>query len=164
MKQILSILIIVLFANIAKAQITKATLQASGLTCSMCNLSIKKSLEKINFIDSIIPDIETASYELFFKKGEIVNFLEIKSAVEKAGFSVAQLSFSVNLKEVKDLSNNSFNIGIFTYKIIGNEKLNINSEIIQFYITDKDFLNEKKYKKFKNANSVGENVFNITKL
>lgn len=167
MKKIFSILIIALFAIVAKAQITKGTLQASGLTCSMCNLSIMKSLQKLPFIDSIVPNIEAASYELTFKEGANVNFQGIKNAVEKAGFSVAQISFTIKPSGVEFISNNSFKSNGFTYNIIGNnQQFNGAKGLVNFYITDKGFLSEKKYKKFKNSNkeSQNETIINIKQV
>jgi copper chaperone CopZ len=166
MKRFFSIFFLTIVAYTASAQITKATLQASGLTCSMCNLSIKKSIEKLSFIESIVPNIETASYELTFKKGATVNFQEIRKAVEKAGFSVAQLSFTVNFDLVNNFADNTFKIDGFVYKINGNQSFNATQEPIEFYITDKGFLNEKRYNKFKNFNTSkeNENIINITQL
>ncbi|MEO0312149.1 MAG: hypothetical protein RIQ89_1806 [Bacteroidota bacterium] len=166
MKKIILILSIAFIAQIATAQITKGTLQASGLTCSMCNLAIKKSLEKISFIDTIVPNVETASYELTFKEGTSVNLQEIKNAVEKAGFSVAQLSFTVNRKSLENLNNNTFTINGFTYNIISRLPINKANGTPSFYITDRGFLSEKKYKKFKSANKISENelIINIAQL
>jgi len=43
-----------------QAQISSATLQASGLTCAMCTKAINKSLEQLNFVESVKPDIHRA--------------------------------------------------------------------------------------------------------
>jgi hypothetical protein len=70
MKSISFILVAIcmmLSIQISNAQIQRATLQASGLTCSMCNLSIKKNLEKIAFISKVTPNLANASYELELK-------------------------------------------------------------------------------------------------
>jgi copper chaperone CopZ len=51
------------------AQVSKVTIQASGLTCSMCSNSINKSLKTIDFIQNVNPNIQTSSFEITFKPG-----------------------------------------------------------------------------------------------
>ena len=50
MKQ-LFVIIAVLFAVSAQAQVSKVSLQASGLTCSMCSNSINKSIQSLDYIE-----------------------------------------------------------------------------------------------------------------
>ncbi len=162
MKKTLLSLLLICYINVGFTQISKAELQASGLTCSMCNLSIKKSLEKIKFIDSIVSSIETASYILTFKQGEIVDFNRIKNAVESAGFTIGQLSFVTQLSGVKELTKNSFTLDGVEFRV--NEDFNSTNPYVEFYITNKGFLNEKRFNKFKNTNSSDKNVINISTL
>lgn len=166
MKKILVLAFLFSLVQIAKAQIAKGTLQASGLTCSMCNLSIKKSLEKLPFIEAIKPNVETATYELTFKNGASINLVEVKNAVEKAGFSVAQLAFEVDFNNIQSTTNNSFQINGISYNIVGASKQNKPTGVVNYFITDKGFLSEKKYKKFKNSNktSSSQTIINITQI
>lgn len=73
------------------AQFTKAELKASGLTCSMCNLATQKQLQSISFIDSIVPDLESNTFHIYFKHQQEIDFGLIKKKVEDAGFFVAEL-------------------------------------------------------------------------
>lgn len=145
---------------ITNAQITKVSLQASGLTCSMCNLSIKKSLDKLPFIESINPDIETATYELKFKENAAVNLRDIKNAVTNAGFSVAKLVFSINVKNVISNSINQFKYKEITYNLIEG-KLDAAGFNQKFQIVDDGFISDKNFKKYKNKVKGGENVYNL---
>ena len=56
-----------LASAITEAQIIKVSLQASGLTCSMCSNAINKSLKTIDFVDRVPADITTYSFEISFK-------------------------------------------------------------------------------------------------
>lgn len=42
----------------ATAQISKVTLQASGLTCSMCSNSINKSLRSVDYVEKVMANIK----------------------------------------------------------------------------------------------------------
>lgn len=96
MKKII-ILITALFLTIAsRAQVTKVSLQASGLTCSMCSNAINKSLKTLDFTDKVEANIKNSSFDIFFKPGAAVDFDMIKKKVEDAGFFVA--SFQATLR------------------------------------------------------------------
>ena len=89
MKKILFILI--LCNKMSFAQFIKADLKASGLTCSMCNLATQKQLQSLNFVDSIVPDLELNAFHIYFKEQSEIDFGLIKKKVEDAGFFVAEL-------------------------------------------------------------------------
>ena len=64
---ILIILLLFLSKN-GLSQLVKIELQATGLTCSMCSLSIQKQLQTIHEVDSIYTNIETSTYFIRLKK------------------------------------------------------------------------------------------------
>ena len=66
----------------AGAQVTKVSLQASGLTCSMCSNSINKSLKTLAFVDNVDPNVQTSTFEITFKQGSNVDFNALKKKVE----------------------------------------------------------------------------------
>ncbi|MGO8056378.1 heavy-metal-associated domain-containing protein, partial [Rhizobium leguminosarum] len=74
---------------VSKAQVTKVSLQASGLTCSMCSNSIHKALKTLDFVDKVDADIKTYTFEISFKTNSKVDFNLIKKKVEGAGFTVS---------------------------------------------------------------------------
>lgn len=86
MKKSILIMILALASVQIRAQVTSATLVASGLTCSMCSKSIFKALEKVSFVEKVDVDIEKSSYSISFRKGADVVPDELKKAVEDAGF------------------------------------------------------------------------------
>lgn len=163
-KNIVLVALLYFVFTISYAQVTKASLQASGLTCSMCNLSIKKSLEKISFIESVIPDVETATYELKFKKNAVINFNEIKNAVTNAGFSVAKLEFSIDTQIVIVNSDKKFEINGIVYTLIDG-KIDLKNKTIVFQIIDKGFVSDKVYKKKYNGKiKATENVYHLIQI
>ena len=130
MKKIIIVLLLVATTTFANAAITKVSLQVSGLTCSMCNLSVKKSLQKLPFVQDINADVETAIYTLTFKGGENVVLEDIQKAVKKAGFSVANLTFTSNFNNILIPQSNQIIVDGNTYNIINptSKKLSGNIE------------------------------------
>src|SRR6476620_5691832 len=81
MKKIFLLLAIVV-SMIAKAQITKVYLQASGLTCSMCSNAINKSLKTLDFVEKVDADVKSYTFEIYFKQNAQIDFDNIKTQVE----------------------------------------------------------------------------------
>jgi len=52
-KFIFFIVIVLINVTISEAQIKKATLQASGLTCAMCAKSVYTNLTSLSFVDNV---------------------------------------------------------------------------------------------------------------
>ena len=92
----LIIIALILFSFTAKAQVKGVTLQASGLTCSMCSNSIFKALQKLDFVDKVDANIKTSSFEISFKPNAVVDFDKLKAKVEDAGFFVANFTVTYN--------------------------------------------------------------------
>lgn len=89
----------------ANAQVSKVSIQASGLTCSMCSNSINKSLKTIDFVENVNSNIKTSSFEITFKNGSNVDFDKLKKKVEDAGFTVANFVATVNFNNVQVKNN-----------------------------------------------------------
>ena len=81
--------IAIAFSLATNAQVTKVSLQASGLTCSMCSNSINKALKTLDFVLKVDADIKTYTFEILFKPNSNVDFDMIKKKVENAGFTVS---------------------------------------------------------------------------
>ncbi len=97
MKNILFILLAFLSLN-ATAQVKTVSLQASGLTCSMCSNAIFKALKSVDFVENVDANIKNSTFEITFKPNASVNFDVLKDKVEKAGFllpAFGQLSISM---------------------------------------------------------------------
>lgn len=158
----LFLFIAVVFSLATNAQVTKVTIQASGLTCSMCSNSINKSLKTIDFVEHVNPNIKTSSFEITFKPGSSVDFDKLKKKVEDAGFTVANFIATINFNNVPVKSNQPVKLGDKTFYIINAKDQSLTGSK-QVRIVDKGFVSNKEYKK--NAlvtATTGKGVYNVT--
>ncbi len=147
MKKLLVIALIVLVGLSSHAQFTKATLQATGLTCAMCSNAINKALLQVPFVESVKSDIKNSAFNMVFKQGQDVKIDELKKAVEDAGFSVGNLKMTGNFREVKIENDKHVEIGkeVFHFLNVSDQVFNGEATIM---VVDKNFLSAKQFKKF----------------
>ncbi len=141
------ILISIFSHNTLNAQsVKKATLQASGLTCSMCSNSINKALRTIDYIESVRANIQTSSFDITFKPGAKVKFDDLKMKVEDAGFSVAALSANVEFANASVSNDEHLTVDgmVFHFLNVKDQVLTGNKTI---RILDKGFVSSKEFKK-----------------
>jgi len=143
---------ILLFIAIAlsvatKAQVTKVSLQASGLTCSMCSNSINKALKSLDFVEKIDADIKTYTFDISFKENSDVDFDKIKQKVEKAGFSVSGFVATLYFNNVQVKNSQPVTIGDkhFLFVNVKDQSLNGSKQV---KILDKGFVSSKEYKNY----------------
>ena len=146
MKKILISSIILFASVIANAQITKAELTATGLTCSMCSKATYKQLTSIPEVEKVEPDLNKTAFILHFKSGSSVNVGDLKKKVEDAGFSVGELVVVFNFNNQKAENNNSFTQNNITYTFM-DTKPGVLAGEVKVKILDKGFVVEKEYKK-----------------
>lgn len=92
MKTILILALVMVWVPGANAVTVKeARLEADGLTCSLCNLSIHRALERLDFVDSVEAVVEQAAFHLSFRSGSAISLDRIREAVRGAGFAVGSL-------------------------------------------------------------------------
>ncbi|WP_018614742.1 heavy-metal-associated domain-containing protein [Segetibacter koreensis] len=128
-----------------KAQVSKVSLQASGLTCSMCSNSINKALKTLDFVDKVDADIRTYTFEISFKPNSNVDFDKIKSKVEKAGFSVSSFVATILFNNVQVRNNNPVTIGDKTFLFVKVKDQLLNG-LKQVKVLDKGFVSQKENK------------------
>jgi copper chaperone CopZ len=134
MKNILITLCSFFFAIQSNAQITKAEIIATGLTCSMCSNAINKQLKSLPEVQSVETDLNTNTFTVVLKSDTNVTPKIFKDNVEKAGFFIGSLVLSIDSKSLK----NFINI----------DKKDIPSENeVQIQILDKGFVTDKEFKK-----------------
>lgn len=148
MKKIIIIMAVVLLPFIAGAQIKKANLQASGLTCSMCSNSVYKSLSAVPFVKNVDSDVETSTFTITFKDGQNVDLDALQKAVAKAGFSVSKLVFTMNVGAIKVKDDAHIDIAGKTYHFINVKEKSLNGDV-DLTLIDKNFVTSKEFKKFK---------------
>lgn len=134
MKNILITFIALFFAMESNAQIVKADIIATGLTCSMCSKSIYKQLSSLPEVASVDTDLNTNTFTVNMKPNTNVSPAIFKQNVEKAGFFIGSLVISVTPNTLE--------------KYIHVEKKQVpNTKQVQVQILDKGFVTDKAFKK-----------------
>ena len=87
------------------AQISKAEIVATGLTCSMCSNAINKQLKSLTEVDSVVIDLNTNTFVVHLKKEAMISPRILKERVEKAGFFVGSMIVTMNFDNT-DISEN----------------------------------------------------------
>jgi len=148
MKTITLFSIIVLFfaVQVSAQQISKADLQVTGLTCSMCSNATQKSLETVGFINSVKPDLNKNVFVLTFKKGADINIDLIRKKVQDAGFSVGGLiaDFTFNQVKVDDKGQAIVDGNVYRFVNAKNKTLN---GTVKASVMDKNFISSSAFKK-----------------
>jgi copper chaperone CopZ len=144
----LKIFLVIFIASItaAKAQFTKAELQVSGLTCSMCSKATEKSLRTLNFIGDIKADLNRNVFVITFKKDVPVSLDQISKKVQNAGFFVNNLKATFNFDNVK-VNNNAFSYGGDSYRLVNGDGKTLAGPVM-VTVVDKGFAPASVYKKY----------------
>ena len=117
------------------AQISKAEIIATGLTCSMCSNAINKQLKALPEVLKVETDLNTNTFVVTLSDKNALTPKTFKDKVEKAGFFIGSLVLTVNA----DATNKS------PYIIVnGNEN---KSDGMQIQVLDKGYVTEKEFKK-----------------
>jgi copper chaperone CopZ len=164
------IVILVLFSGVANAQVKDATIQASGLTCSMCSNSIFKALKTLEFVDKVNANIKTSSFEIAFKPHAVIDFDKLKAKVEDAGFFVANFTVTYNFDNLAVSNDKHIEVGnsVFHFLNVKEGVLNGDKKI---RLLDKGFVSAKEFKKnssltkmacYKTGEENQKRVFHVT--
>lgn len=139
--------IAIAFSAATKAQVTKVSLQASGLTCSMCSNSINKALNTLDFVDKVEADLKTYTFEISFKTNSNVDFDKIKMKVEKAGFSVSSFVATIHFDKVPVKNTQPVTVGSKTFLFVNGKDQLLNG-LKQVKVLDRGFVPSKEYKSY----------------
>ena len=143
----LFLILLVAFGLSAGAQVSKVSLQASGLTCSMCSKAVKTALEEVGFVSKVQVDIKNQQYNLSFKEGSKIDIDALNKAVQDAGFSVASLNVTALVKSTKLEKDQHLEIGDQYFHFLNASGQTIDGEI-SFSVVDKGFVTDKQFKKY----------------
>lgn len=153
MKKLSLLFIIALSAINSQAQFTKATLQATGLTCAMCSNAINKALQKVSFVESVNSDIKNSSFSILFKADNQVDIDALKDAVEDAGFSVGSLKLTGTFNEMKIEKDKHVKIDKENFYFLNAFSQVLNGEQT-VTVVDKNFITAKQFKKYSSASKM----------
>lgn len=135
----------------ASAQVKKAEIIATGLTCSMCSNAINKQLEAMGAVDNIETDLNTNTFIVNFKDNSFVEPVILKDAVEKAGFFVGSLVLTMDIDQDMITSEDSFVMQQNTFTLL--DKNSVQAGETKYKVIDKGFVTQKEYKKLAKANT-----------
>ena len=130
----------------ALAQFSKASLQATGVTCALCSNAINKAVLKLPFVASVRADIKNSSFSIVFKEGADPDIDAIKAAVEDAGFSVGGLSLTGQFTDTKLVKDQAIAIGKHKFHFLNGDGKTLKGEQV-IMVVDKSFVSEKQFKK-----------------
>jgi copper chaperone CopZ len=146
-KKLIVIALLLLVVNLKSyAQISKAEIIATGLTCSMCSNAINKQLKSLKEVDSVSTDLNTNTFTVYLKKGNALKPRVLKEGVEKAGFFVGSMVLSIAFDNVAIEENQMIKLGEVNYVILDSKAKILNGEI-KVQVLDKGFVTQKEYKK-----------------
>ena len=144
------ILLAILFAFttsiVSYAQISKAEIIATGLTCSMCSNAINKQLKALPEVEKVATDLNTNTFTVEFKKNNKITPQKLKQSVEKAGFFVGSMIITLSLDNPKLDQRSSVSQDENTYVFLDTEAKMV-TNLVKAKILDKGFVTNKEYKK-----------------
>lgn len=140
---------VLMFSMKSNAQIVKAEIRATGLTCSMCSNAINKQLKTVPEVVNVDIDLNTNTFTVTLKEGNELSPKVFKEKVEKAGFFIGSLVVTAK----------SNTIAQNTYIMVNDKKSNASET--QFQVLDKGYVTEKEFKKlsksYKNIDTYASN-------
>jgi len=169
MKKI-SIILLTFLSFTVQAQVKGVTLQASGLTCSMCSNAIFKALQKLEFVDKVDPNIKTSSFDISFKPNADIDFDKLKAKVEDAGFFVANFTVTYNFNAIAIANDKHITVGNSVFHFLNVKDTTLSGEK-KIRLIDKGFVSAKEFKKnsgftkmacYHSGTDKGQRIFHVT--
>ncbi len=140
---------VLMFSIKSNAQIVKAEIRATGLTCSMCSNAINKQLKTLPEVVDVAIDLNTNTFTVTLKEGNELSPKVFKDKVEKAGFFIGSLLITAKPETITKSS----------YILVNDKKSNASE--VQFQVVDKGYVTEKEFKKlsksYKNIETYASN-------
>lgn len=127
-------LVVFNFSN-SNAQISRAEIRATGLTCSMCSNAINKQLKALSEVANITTDLNTNTFTVTLNENTAITPSTFKHSVEKAGFFIGSLVITSKTSSIKN------------EKYIVIDAKTMDSEDVTYQVLDKGYVTDKEYKK-----------------
>lgn len=132
--------IILMFSLKSNAQIIKAEIRATGLTCSMCSNAINKQLKSMPEVANVETDLNTNTFTVALNEGNNLSPKSFKDKVENAGFFIGSLIITAKSETI---ANGSYILMDSNSNKLGD---------IKFQVLDKGYVTEKEFKKLSKSN------------
>lgn len=130
----------------SNAQMSKAEIVATGLTCSMCSNAINKQLKSLSEVDSVSIDLNTNTFVVHIKKEANVSPRTLKEKVEKAGFFVGSMIVTMAFDNTEISENSKIEKDGIALVVIDSKTKVLNGET-KAKILDKGYVTQKEFKK-----------------
>ena len=146
MQKVLLVITVILLAVSSRAQFSKGTLQATGLTCAMCSNAINKALQTVPSVASVRSDIRNSAFLIVFKTGADVDIDALRKAVEDAGFGIGSLKLTGSFNQLTVDKDAHVPVGKSQFHFLVNSQQVLNGEQT-LTVVDRDFVTAKQFKK-----------------
>ncbi|MEJ5993847.1 cation transporter [Pedobacter sp. Du54] len=144
-KLIIAFLMLFALNKVSAQQISAVEMQVTGLTCSMCSQATEKSLRTLPYVANVKPDLNKNLFTLTFKKEGSVNLDQLQKKVKDAGFSVGNLTATINFDQAKVDDAGQVVIGGNVYRF-SNVKSKILNGPVKVNVIDKNFISNAAFK------------------
>jgi copper chaperone CopZ len=145
LKFLIAITVLLSISN-SFAQISKAEIVATGLTCSMCSNAINKQLKKLPEVEKVDIDLNSNTFTISLKKNNTISPRILKESVQKAGFFVGSMIVTMNFENQKIDDNSKLKKDNLNLIFIDTNPKTLNG-ITKFKVLDKGYLVMKDFKK-----------------
>ena len=135
-----------LFINISLAQISKAEIIATGLTCSMCSNAINKQLKSLPEVQNVAIDLNTNTFTVTLKKNNNISPKILKERVQKAGFFVGSMIITLDFDNQKIQNNIKIKKNNLDLIFLDTNAKTLNG-LTNLKILDKEYVVTKEFKK-----------------
>jgi copper chaperone CopZ len=138
-------LVMLLGITSSYAQISKAEIIATGLTCSMCSNAINKQLKAMPEVEKVMIDLNNNTFVVNLKNNSLVTPQMLKSNIEKTGFFVGSMILTMDANKVEPKDNSSFKNASGTYVFVNPDEKPAN-EKLRLKVLNSGFVTKKEYK------------------
>lgn len=83
-------------AGEVSAQYVKVEVGIDGFTCSMCGMSVEKSIRRLSFVEDVQMDLNNNTAVITFRKDREISIQKIADEVYRSGFSVRSIEADYN--------------------------------------------------------------------
>ena len=132
--------------NISLAQISKAEIIATGLTCSMCSNAINKQLKSLPEVMDVAIDLNTNTFTVTLKKNNNISPKILKERVQKAGFFVGSMIITLDFDNQKIQNNAKIKKSNLDLIFLDTNAKTLNG-LTNLKILDKEYVVTKEFKK-----------------
>lgn len=126
------------------AQISKAEIIATGLTCSMCSNAINKQLKTLPEVEKVLIDLNSNTFMVYLKKDSAITPKALKANVEKAGFFIGSMVLTMEVDKAQK-NNSGFKNESGTYIFVDSNDNSV-EESIRLKVLNSGYVTKKEYK------------------